>query len=65
MIAKVIEISATSPTSFDDAVKDGIATAAKTVRHITGCWVKDMNVEVEEGKIKAFRVNLSLTFMLE
>lgn len=64
-IARVTEISATSPTSFDDAVKEGIERASKTLRNITGAWVKDQNVMIENDKISAYRVNLAVTFVLE
>lgn len=64
-VAKVTEVSATSPTSFDDAVKQGIERASKSLRNITGAWVKDQNVMVENGKVSAYKVNLSVTFILE
>ncbi|MCD7059074.1 dodecin family protein [Pelagibacterium xiamenense] len=64
-VARVTEISATSPTSFDDAVQQGIARASKTLRGMKSAWVKDQNVEIEDGKISHYRVNLSVTFVLE
>ncbi|MGG7643649.1 dodecin family protein [Rhodovulum sp. YNF3179] len=64
-IARVTEISATSPTSFDDAVKQGIERASKTLRHIQGAWVKDNNVDVENGAVTAYRVNMQVTFLLD
>ncbi|WP_404406276.1 dodecin family protein [Pelagibacterium halotolerans] len=64
-VARVTEISATSPTSFDEAVQQGIARASKTLRGMKSAWVKDQNVEIEDGKVAAYRVNLSVTFVLE
>lgn len=64
-IARVTEISATSTQSFDDAVKQGIERAGKTLRNISSAWVKDQNVMVENGKVTAFKVNLLVTFVLE
>ncbi|MCL3881165.1 dodecin family protein [Marivita sp. GX14005] len=64
-IAKVTEISATSPNSFDDATREGIERAAKTIRNIKSAWVKDQNVMVENGKITEFKVNLAITFLLD
>lgn len=64
-VARVTEISATSPNSFDDAVKDGIERANKTLRNIEGCWIKDMNVQVSDGTIKGYRVNMAVTFILD
>lgn len=64
-VAKVIEISATSPESFDAAVSEGIRQASKTVKNIQGAWVKEQQVLVSNGKIDAYRVNLKVTFVLE
>lgn len=64
-VARVTEISATSPESFDDAVKQGIKRANKTVRNIKSAWIKDSNVEVTDGEVSEFRVNMAVTFVLE
>lgn len=64
-IARVTEISATSTESFDDAVKQGIARASKTLRNIEGAWIKDSNVKVANGNVSEFRVNLAVTFLLD
>lgn len=64
-VARVTEISATSPDSFEDAVKEGIARANKTLRNIQSAWVKDTNVLVENGNVTAFKVNMAVTFLLE
>ena len=63
-VAKVTEISASSPTSFDDAVKVGIARAHKTLQNITGAWVSEMKVDVRDGAVSAYRVNMKVTFVL-
>ena len=64
-VAKVIEISATSPESFDAAVAEGIRRAAKTIKNIQGAWVKEQQVSVSNGEIDHYRVNLNITFLLE
>ena len=64
-VAKVEEISASSPKSFDDAVDIGIARAAQTLRNITAAWVKEQHVRVEDGKVTAYQVNLLITFVLD
>lgn len=64
-IAKVTEISATSPNSFDDATREGIQRASKTIRNIQGAWVKEQHVKVDDGNIVSFRVNLAITFLLD
>lgn len=63
-VAKVSEISASSPTSFDDAVRQGIERASKTLEHISGAWVNEMKVDVADGKVTAYRVNMKVTFVL-
>ena len=64
-VARVTEISATSPDSFDAAVKEGIDRATTTLRNVEGAWVKDMNVLIENGNITGYKVNLAITFVLE
>jgi flavin-binding protein dodecin len=64
-VAKVVEITASSPTSFEDAVKNGIEKANETLRGIQGAWVSEEKVDVADGKITDFRVTLRVTFLLE
>jgi dodecin len=64
-VATVTEISAISEKGFDDAVKQAIARANKTLRNIEGAWVKDQNVMIEDGNIVGYKVNLEVTFVLE
>ncbi len=63
-VAKVTEISASSEKSFADAMEVGIARAHKTIRNISGAWVNDMKVDVKDGKITDYRVNMKVTFVL-
>jgi len=63
-IAKITEIQASSKKGFDDAVKAGIARADKTLRNLTGAWVKSQQVTVEKGKVVEYRVLLKVTFIL-
>jgi flavin-binding protein dodecin len=55
-VAKVSEISATSPTSFEDAVQQGIARASKTLRHVRGAWIKEQHVRCDNGRIVEYQV---------
>ncbi len=64
-VAKVTEIIASSTKSFDDATEKGVARASKTLKNVTGAWVKDQKVVVEDGKISEYRVNLNVTFILK
>jgi hypothetical protein len=64
-VAKVTEISARSTKGFEDALQLGIARASKTIRNIHSAWVKEQRVEVTDGRITSYQVNLVLTFTLE
>jgi dodecin len=64
-VARVTEISARSEVSFDDAVKVGLDRANATLRGVTSAWVKEQSVDVADGVISAYRVNLLVTFVLE
>ncbi|MDX1380871.1 MAG: dodecin family protein [Xanthomonadales bacterium] len=64
-VAKVTEIIAASPTSFEDAIKKGIARANETLDRVQGAWVKEQKVVCDEsGKICEYRVDLKVTFVL-
>lgn len=64
-VARITEITAASKDSFEDAVNVGIARAAETIQGITGAWVEDQKVTVNNGKIDEYRVNLKVTFILK
>ena len=65
-VAKVSEISVTSPKSFEDAIQQGLTRASKTLRHIRGAWVKEQHVRCgEDGKINEYQVNMMVTFVLD
>ena len=64
-IARVTELSATSETSFEDAINQAVARATKTLRGVEGAWIKDQNVLIENGNITGYKVNVEITFMLE
>jgi flavin-binding protein dodecin len=64
-VARVTELSATSQTSFDDAVNEAVSRATKTLRGVEGAWVKDQNVLIEDGNIVGYKVNVEVTFVLD
>ncbi|MEM1181570.1 MAG: dodecin family protein [Acidobacteriota bacterium] len=64
-VVKVTEISSSSPKSFEDAINTGIARASQTLRDITGAWVNEQKVVVENGRVTAYRVNMKISFRLE
>ena len=63
-VAKIIEITSSSTTSFQDAIDAGIAQASKSISGIQGAWVQDQKVVVADGKVTEYRVSLKLTFVL-
>ena len=64
-VARVTEISATSESSFEDAIQQGIGRATSTLRGVEGAWVKDMNVLINDGNIIGYKVNMAITFVLD
>jgi flavin-binding protein dodecin len=64
-VARVSEISASSSTSFDDALQVGVARAQETLRNVKSAWIKEMQVEVGDTGITEYRVNMLVTFVLE
>lgn len=64
-IAKIIELSADSEKSFDDALQEGIIRANETLRNVRSVWIKDYEVLVEQGRAKLYRLHLKVTFMVE
>lgn len=63
-VAKVVEISCQSSKGFEDAIREGIRRTAKTVDAVQTAWVKEMQVEVKDGEVTGYRVNLKVTFLL-
>ena len=63
-VAKVIEISSSSKTSFEDAINQGLSRACDTISNVRGAWVKEQKVKVENGKISDYLVHMQVTFVL-
>lgn len=63
-VARVTEISSTSKKSFEDAINVGIDRANQTLKNVKGAWIQDQKVDIENGKIVGYRVNLKITFVL-
>jgi flavin-binding protein dodecin len=64
-VARVTEITASSKKSFDDAIREGLARANKTLENVTGAWIKDQEVVVTNGKITEYRVRMKISFVLK
>ena len=62
---KVIEVLAESTKSWEDAAQQAITNASKTVRNIKSIYIQNFEATVEKGKIKSYRINAKLSFVLE
>ncbi len=64
-VAKVTELSCTSSESFEDAIRQGVERASRTLRGVRGAWVKEQRVNVGEDGSLEFQANILVTFILE
>jgi flavin-binding protein dodecin len=64
-VARNTEISATSSESFDDALRQGLARATKTLRNVRGAWIKEQEVRLDGDRIAEYKVVMVVTFILE
>jgi flavin-binding protein dodecin len=64
-VAKVIELTAASPKSIEDAIENGIRRADSTLDQVEGAWVQDIKCVVKNGKVAEWRVNMKVTFLLK
>ncbi|HXH70332.1 MAG TPA: dodecin family protein, partial [Pyrinomonadaceae bacterium] len=64
-VAKNIEISSTSNTSFEDAIKKGIERATQSVKNVRGAWIKEQEVKIENNSVSEYQVTMILTFVLD
>lgn len=64
-IAKIIEISAESESSFQDAMEIGIRRAEKTLKNVKGAWIAEQKITVKNGEIKTYRVIMRVCFVLD
>ncbi|MHC4955943.1 MAG: dodecin family protein [Planctomycetota bacterium] len=63
-VAKVIEISSSSPEGFEHAIVSGLERATSSLENVRGAWIKEQSVVVDQGKVKEYRVDLKVTFVL-
>ena len=64
-VARVTEISATSETSFEDAIRQGLERATQSLRGVRSAWIKEQEVRLRDGKITEYQVNMLITFVLD
>jgi flavin-binding protein dodecin len=63
-VARITEISSVSAVSFQDAIVQGVDRANQTLKNVKGAWVKDQEVNIENGKVTGYKVVLKVTFVL-
>ena len=64
-VARVTELSVSSPTSFEDAIQQGVERATRTLRNVRSAWVKEQRVSIDNDRISEYQVNLLVTFVLD
>lgn len=64
-VVKVIEVLAESEKSWEDAAKEAVARAAKTVKNIRSIYIENFEAKVEGNKIARYRVNAKISFLLD
>jgi dodecin len=64
-VARVTEITSSSPKSFEEAIRIGIERADKTLENLKGAWVQEQTMKIEGGKVVEYRVNMKVTFVLK
>ncbi len=64
-VYKVIEIVGSSPRSWEEAVKNAVKTASRSIRDLRVCEVVKLDTKIENGKITAYRARVQLSFKYE
>ncbi|MCB9727773.1 MAG: dodecin domain-containing protein [Deltaproteobacteria bacterium] len=63
-VAKSIEISSTSPKGFEDAIRRGLERTGKSLNDIRSAWIKDQQVNLQNGQVHEYQVNMKVTFVV-
>ncbi len=64
-VAKIIEISSDSKTSFQDAIESGLKRSEKTLKNVKGAWISEQKVTVSKGAITNYRVIMRVSFVID
>jgi len=64
-VVKVIELLGESEESWEDATRQVIAEATRTLRGVTSVYVKEFQATVENDGVKNYRVNAKVSFVME
>lgn len=63
-VARVTEITVSSNKSFADAIDQGVKRACKTLENVTGAWVQDEEIVIDNGRVTEYKVRMKVTFVL-
>ena len=61
-LIKVIEVLSESEKGWEDAAQKAVSEASKTIHNIKSVWIKNLNAEVQNGKISLWRLNCKISF---
>ena len=64
-VAKVVEISSRSETSFEDAIEKGVVKAGESVRNMREAWVNQMTVQIDGTTVVGYQVDMKITFVVD
>jgi len=64
-VAKIVELSGQSPSSYEEAIREVVERASSTLRNIRSVWVKEFEAVVENDKVTQFRVLVKISFVLD
>jgi flavin-binding protein dodecin len=64
-VVKIIELIGSSPNNWEDAVKNALAEAAKTIENIKAIYVKNVQAKVQDNKIIEYKANVKISFVVE
>jgi dodecin len=64
-VARILELSSTSTESFEDAIQQGLDRANKTLRNVKSAWIKEQSINLEDGRVTTYQVNMLITFVLD
>ncbi len=64
-VARNTEISATYPNSFEEAIREGITRATRTLRNVRSAWIKEQEVKIENDQVVGYQVTMVITFVLD
>lgn len=64
-VAKVLELTARSSESFEDAIQQAVTKAGESVHGIREAWIKDQKVKIENGQVVEYQVDVKVTFLVD